>query len=168
MTDTIKPVAHLYVGDTYGGELQDWEIDPEQGLCEDLNIAHVNNPTRLPLYTQAAIDAAVAAERAEIATLRRQVAAAKVVIAGQDDRAKLLGAEFSALCAQAADVAGEREANAILTDEIDRLRAALRQALAALETCTPADYSTGHVIHADYDEKLCAAAEVAARAALGE
>ena len=43
---------------------------------------------------------------------------------------------------------------------------AARAALAALETCTPGDYSTGHVIRPSYDAALCAEAEGALRAAL--
>lgn len=33
-------------------------------------------------------------------------------------------------------------------------RDALRLALEALESCTPADYSTGHIIHQSYNEDL--------------
>jgi hypothetical protein len=42
----------------------------------------------------------------------------------------------------------------------------LQQALAALETCTPGDYSTGHVIHPWHDDALIDAAADAIRAHL--
>lgn len=53
-----------------------------------------------------------------------------------------------------------------LEQQRDELLAALEKALAALETCTPADYSTGHVIHASFDDAACAWAEETARAAI--
>lgn len=37
-------------------------------------------------------------------------------------------------------------------------RAAMREALEALETCDPGDWSTGHVIHPSYDERSVDAA----------
>ncbi|MBK8105985.1 MAG: hypothetical protein IPK42_10590 [Betaproteobacteria bacterium] len=46
-----EPVAHLYVGRDYGEELQDWEIDAEQGMCDKLNEQYYCNPQKLPLYT---------------------------------------------------------------------------------------------------------------------
>ncbi len=46
-----EPVAHLYVGGDYGDELQDWEIDAEQGMCDKLNEQYYGNPQKLPLYT---------------------------------------------------------------------------------------------------------------------
>ena len=45
-------------------------------------------------------------------------------------------------------------------------RELLQQALDALETCTPADYSTGHVIHPSFDDRLVDAAIVALEEAL--
>lgn len=51
---------------------------------------------------------------------------------------------------------------------IDKLRQAAQQALEALESCREGDYTTGHVIHPSFDEKACAAAEAALRAALAE
>ena len=67
----------------------------------------------------------VAATNEEINMLRRQLAAANVVIAGLDRLAVAHGKEREALAAKAADVAGERAANAVLTTEIDRLRLSL-------------------------------------------
>ena len=69
--------------------------------------------------------ASVADSGAEINMLRRQLAAARVVIAGLDLRAVAHGKELEALAAKAADVVGERAANAVLTTEIDRLRLSL-------------------------------------------
>lgn len=58
-----------------------------------------------------------------------------------------------------------QERNALVRQR-DELLTALEKALAALETCTPADYSTGHVIHASFDDAACAWAEETARAAI--
>ena len=48
-----EPVAHIYVGGIYGNELQDWEIEPEHGLCEKLNedAYRRSEELTLPLYT---------------------------------------------------------------------------------------------------------------------
>lgn len=46
-----EPVAVLYVGREWGQELQDWEIEANQKVCERLNEQHVGNPTTLSLYT---------------------------------------------------------------------------------------------------------------------
>jgi len=77
----------------------------------------------------------------EIAGLRRQVSAARALIAGADERAIHLSRELGALMQRASDVAGEREANAILTAENERLRgehqvmaSLLRQALEPLRS----------------------------------
>ena len=67
----------------------------------------------------------VAAASEEANMLRRQLAAAKLVISGLDLRAEAHGNEIKTLGAQAADVAGERAANAGLTTEVERLRAAI-------------------------------------------
>ena len=47
-----EPVAHIYVGGIYGNELQDWEIEPEHGLCEKLNedAYRRSEELTLPLY----------------------------------------------------------------------------------------------------------------------
>ena len=58
---------------------------------------------------------------AEINILQRQLAAAKIIIGGLERIAIEHGAERRALAAAAADVAGERAANEVLTAEIDRL-----------------------------------------------
>jgi len=52
-----------------------------------------------------------------------QLRAAKTIIAGLDDRAVLLAGEYSSCRAQVHDIAGERAANAALTDENEALRA---------------------------------------------
>jgi hypothetical protein len=49
--DYMQPVAWLHVGCFYGEELQEWEIEEEDGLCDELNHKYVNKPTTLPLYT---------------------------------------------------------------------------------------------------------------------
>ena len=66
-----------------------------------------------------------AATGEEINILRRQLDAAKLVISGLELRAATHGNEIETLGAQAADVAGERAANAVLTTEVERLRAAI-------------------------------------------
>jgi hypothetical protein len=48
------------------------------------------------------------------------------------------------------------------------LREAAQQALEALESCTPADTSTGHVVWPSYDEQAVAQAITALRTALAE
>ena len=45
-------------------------------------------------------------------------------------------------------------------------RATLEQLIESLETCSPGDYSTGHVIHPSFDAKAVDAAITAGRAAL--
>ena len=57
--------------------------------------------------------------------LRKQIGAAQVLIAGLERRAIAHGKEREELAAQAADVAGERAANAALTAENERLRTPL-------------------------------------------
>ena len=62
---------------------------------------------------------------AERDALRKALAASKVVIEGQDRRSLAAAEKVAPLVAAAADVAGERAANEILTAEVDRLRAEL-------------------------------------------
>lgn len=57
-------------------------------------------------------------------------------------------------------------ADAHLIAAAPKLRAALTVALAALESCTPGDYSTGHVIHPEFDEQAVESAYCLAQAAL--
>lgn len=64
--------------------------------------------------------------------LRRQLEASKVLIAGLERRAIAHGKELGELAAQAADVAGERAANALLTDGTTTMRAHLDDALFVL------------------------------------
>ena len=64
----------------------------------------------IELYVQADIDG-----------LRRQLSAAKIIIEGLERLAIEHGAERRALAAAAADVTGERAANAVLTAENERL-----------------------------------------------
>jgi hypothetical protein len=45
-----EPVASLYVDGEWGQELQNWEIDANQKVCERLNEQYAGNPTILPLY----------------------------------------------------------------------------------------------------------------------
>lgn len=52
-----------------------------------------------------------------------------------------------------------------VTAQRDALLAALRLAQAAIDSCTPGDTSTGHVIAPYYDEELCGTAEKAIQAA---
>jgi hypothetical protein len=59
----------------------------------------------------------------EITALRRQLRAAQTILEGADRRDIAHGAEVAALKTQASDVASERAANALLTEEIERLRA---------------------------------------------
>lgn len=53
--------------------------------------------------------------------LDAQLRAAQVIIAGMDQRAVAMGREYGALTQRAADVQGERDANAILTAQVERL-----------------------------------------------
>jgi hypothetical protein len=50
---TAEPVAHLFVGGSYGDELEDWELDPENGVCDKLNEAAYAKGKKdvIPLYT---------------------------------------------------------------------------------------------------------------------
>lgn len=59
------------------------------------------------------------------AALRKQLNAAKTIIAGQNERSIHQAREHGELMQRASDVAGERAANAILTDENAALRAEL-------------------------------------------
>lgn len=61
--------------------------------------------------------------RGEVDLLRAQLRAQQVVIDGMDRRNIHQGREVGALMQKAADVQGERNANAILTDEVERLTA---------------------------------------------
>jgi hypothetical protein len=54
LDQAAEPVAWVYVGGVYGEELQEWEIEAEQSLCDDLNEKHIGNPQKLPLYTHPA------------------------------------------------------------------------------------------------------------------
>ena len=45
-----EPVGVLHVGSYYGEELQDWEFEADQRVCDRLNERHVTNPTSLNLY----------------------------------------------------------------------------------------------------------------------
>lgn len=62
-TDAAQPVAWLYVGGTYGGELEEWEIEAEQAACDRLNEASNGVETKLPLYTADQMREAIAEER---------------------------------------------------------------------------------------------------------
>lgn len=55
----------------------------------------------------------------------------------------------------------QQEANARLIALAPELLNAVRKAIAALETCNSGDYSTGHVIHASFDEAACHEALIA-------
>ena len=70
---------------------------------------------------------AAAQSAADNAALRKQLNAAKTIIAGQDERSIHLARKHGELMQRASDVAGERAANAILTDE----NAVLREQLLA-------------------------------------
>ena len=43
-------VGVLHVGSCYGEELEDWEFEADQRVCDRLNERHVTNPTSLKLY----------------------------------------------------------------------------------------------------------------------
>lgn len=45
-----EPVGVIHVGSCYGEELQDWEFEADQRVCDRLNERHVTNPTSLKLY----------------------------------------------------------------------------------------------------------------------
>ncbi len=47
-----EPVASLYVGSEWGEELQDWEIEANQKVCERLNEQHAGNPATITLYAR--------------------------------------------------------------------------------------------------------------------
>jgi hypothetical protein len=81
----------------------------------------------------AAIDYAAAVSAADSAGLQKQLHAAKTIIAGQDERSLHCAREHGLLMQRAADVAGERAANAILTAEVERLREVVEGAAAADE-----------------------------------
>ena len=66
-------------------------------------------------------DELIKAER-EIEGLQKSLNAAKMLIRSNDARQKHEGAQAEALRLRADDVAGERAANAALTDEVQRLR----------------------------------------------
>ena len=70
----------------------------------------------------AALEADIALLRKTEQRLRAQLESAKVLIAGLDRRALAHGIERAELAAQAADVAGERAANAALTAELEQRR----------------------------------------------
>ena len=88
---------------------------------------HDDTERRLQITTESLKDGRISVVAAnastEIDVLRRQLDAAKIVIAGLDRRAIDHGAERAVLIDQAADVASERAANAVLTAEIERMRA---------------------------------------------
>lgn len=60
------------------------------------------------------------------AALQQQLDAARRIIVAQDERSTHHAREIGPLMQRAADVDGEREANALLTDEIDKLQAQVR------------------------------------------
>ena len=60
--------------------------------------------------------------RAERDTLRKQFNAQKLIIEGLEHRHALMASEFGPMMQRAADIEGERKANAILTAENDQLR----------------------------------------------
>ena len=45
-----ESVGVLHVGSCYGEELEDWEFEADQRVCDRLNERHVTNPTSLKLY----------------------------------------------------------------------------------------------------------------------
>ena len=78
---------------------------------------------RLQITTESIKTGGTSVMDSETYMLRRQLDAAKVVIAGLERLAMAHGKDREALGAQAADVAGERAANAVLTAEIELVRA---------------------------------------------
>jgi hypothetical protein len=66
-------------------------------------------------------DARIAALVAERDNLNRALTAAKTVIASMDERHISNAVEIGMLKLRAADVSGEREANALLTAEVERM-----------------------------------------------
>ena len=47
-----EPVGVLYVGSVYGEELEDWEFEANQTVCDRLNEAHANRPAALQVYAR--------------------------------------------------------------------------------------------------------------------
>jgi len=76
---------------------------------------------------------AIEQQAAQIAEKDRQLRAAKIIIAGLEERALHQSREFALLKTASADVAGEREANALLTSEVEALRADAERLRASAE-----------------------------------
>jgi len=62
-------------------------------------------------------------QTAQIAEKEHQLRAARIIIAGLEERALHQSREFALLKGHSSDIAGEREANALLTSEVEALRA---------------------------------------------
>lgn len=75
-------------------------------------------------------------DAAKIEAKDHQLRAAKTIIAGLEEQALHQSREFALLKTASADVAGEREANALLTSEVEALRAALEK-IEAWHTALP-------------------------------
>ena len=88
------------------------------------------------------LHAEIARLRAEVATLEHQLRAAKTIIEGADRRAIESGREIGELSARAAEVAGERAANALLTEEAE----AYKERIAGL-------VNVGHALAATIEEQ---------------
>ena len=88
------------------------EIKRLELLVRDLNLDHG--------ATLQQLNADIILLNATAHRLRHQLEASKVVIAGLERRALAQAKELEALAVQAADVAGERAANAALTAELYR------------------------------------------------
>jgi len=54
LEQAAEPVAWLYVGSYYGEELQEWDVEFENRLCDNLNEKYMGHPHKLPLYTHPA------------------------------------------------------------------------------------------------------------------
>lgn len=107
-------------GDVGGSRSASSRTDEIMVLAENYADAGIYEPAaKLKQVLRAAVEELVDERDA----LARSLRAAKVVIAGLEDRAIRTAQTFAATAQRAADVDGEREANAILTAEVEALRA---------------------------------------------
>ncbi len=97
-------------------------------------------------YAAAVSAADNAALRAEVALQAKQLRAANLIIASQDARSARDWATRAELASAAADVAGERAANASLTNEADALRKRVEELEAALRGLDEAYCRAGSIL----------------------
>lgn len=95
------------------------EVEYQQALRIDVGVQQAGMASG---EADIALRAAIGALVAERDALARSLRAAEVVIAGLEDRAIRTAQTFAATAQRAADVDSEREANAVLTAEVEALR----------------------------------------------